>query len=422
MLIEFSVSNYRSFREKQTFSMVAAPRLRKRENKFKPELIDESFPELLKVAAIYGPNASGKSNLLRALQTVSFLVYRVPSPEVTALPVVPFKFDKKLLNKPSVFETHFIAEGMRYQFNLEITQERIVRETLAMFPKGRETLLYDRVHTPNGDKYTFGSALEGGNELFSTWRKLTSPQVLFLSQAVANSNEELKQLRTPYSWFDKSLHGVLNGMSNLSQRVQDFIEDNPKRGAQIASFLEEFDVPITNVRVESSRRFSLHDISEDTSSRSLNSRSTSKRRKTFLTHHSALGNADIDYIDESDGTKNLMGFFLPWWTRDIKIPNFIRCVLTVDELDSSLHPKIVELLVDKHIHANVSTQIIFTTHDTHLMDSKLLRRDQFWLTERDINGATQLRSIHDFVGRESEDVEKRYYEGRYRSLPLIRKG
>jgi hypothetical protein len=78
-------------------------------------------------------------------------------------------------------------------------------------------------------------------------------------------------------------------------------------------------------------------------------------------------------------------------------------------------------LVDKHLKSDTSAQLIFTTHDTHLMDTKLLRRDQFWLTERDANGATQLRSIHDFEGRESEDLEKRYYEGRYRALPIIRR-
>jgi AAA15 family ATPase/GTPase len=93
----------------------------------------------------------------------------------------------------------------------------------------------------------------------------------------------------------------------------------------------------------------------------------------------------------------------------------------VDELDSSLHPKIVATLVEKHINSKTSSQLIFTTHDTHLMDTKLLRRDQFWITERDMNGATQLRSIHDFQGRESEDIEKRYYEGRYRGLPFVKR-
>jgi AAA15 family ATPase/GTPase len=92
----------------------------------------------------------------------------------------------------------------------------------------------------------------------------------------------------------------------------------------------------------------------------------------------------------------------------------------IDELDSSLHPKIIALLVEKHIKSRDQGQLIFTTHDTHLMDTKLLRRDQFWITERDGNGATKLRSIHDFKGRDSEDIEKRYYEGRYRGLPIVK--
>ena len=79
-------------------------------------------------------------------------------------------------------------------------------------------------------------------------------------------------------------------------------------------------------------------------------------------------------------------------------------------------------LVEKHIKSASPAQLIFTTHNTHLMDTKLLRRDQFWLTERDASGATQLRSIHDFEGRESEDLEKLYYEGRYRGLPFVRRG
>ena len=127
----------------------------------------------------------------------------------------------------------------------------------------------------------------------------------------------------------------------------------------------------------------------------------------------------MSYTDESEGTKNLIGFWLPWVTKNPFYGS--DRLLIVDELDSSLHPKIVAALVEKHINSSVPSQLIFTTHDTHLMDTKLLRRDQFWITERDMNGATQLRSIHDFEGRESEDIEKRYYEGRYRGLPLVKR-
>ncbi len=141
--------------------------------------------------------------------------------------------------------------------------------------------------------------------------------------------------------------------------------------------------------------------------------------KPNLDHKTALGEVDLGYEDESEGTKNLIGFWLPW---SIKGPSTGPvCLLVVDELDSSLHPKIVATLIEKPINSSVPSPLIFTTHDTHLMDTKLLRRDQFWITERDMNGATQLRSIHDFEGRESEDIEKRYYEGRYRGLPFVKR-
>jgi AAA15 family ATPase/GTPase len=131
-----------------------------------------------------------------------------------------------------------------------------------------------------------------------------------------------------------------------------------------------------------------------------------------------LGRADFDFSEESGGTKNLIGFWLPWFMINHTDGSGI---LSVDELDSSLHPTIVADLIEKHLDSGLNTQLIFTTHDTHLMNARTLRRDQFWITERDTNGATCLFSVHDFEGREGEDVERRYFEGRYRGLPLIKR-
>jgi energy-coupling factor transporter ATP-binding protein EcfA2 len=404
MLIEFSVANFRSFRERQTLSMVATPRLRKRENVFKPELKGEKFPDLLKVAVIYGPNASGKSNLLKALNVVREITRREPSTRGIPLPVTPFIFDAALADQPSLFELHFIQSGVRYQFNLAVTSERIVGEKLLAFPKGRELLLYERQHTNHGEIYDFGEQLKAelSDELLNAWKKLTPPRLLFIAQAVANSNEELNQLKVPFEWFDRGGFSLLNGMAGMAKSAKKLAGEDDDHATSIASFLREVDVPISNIRTEAAD-------SHDTQS---------IQNKTFLTHKTALGEAELAYEDESEGTKNLIGFWLPW---TVKEESSFQRLLVVDELDSSLHPKIVAALVEKHINDSKPSQLIFSTHDTHLMDSKLLRRDQFWITERDINGATQLRSIHDFEGRDSEDIEKRYYEGRYRGLPLLKR-
>lgn len=424
MLIEFSVSNFRSFREKQTFSMVAAPRLKKKGNTFRPAVLGEQLPELLKVAAIYGPNASGKSNLIKAFQVVSRIAERQPSAEPKPLPVAPFRFDPALSIEPSCFEFHFIHQAQRYEFELTATSDRIVSERLVSYPKGKETLLYERHHGAGGDYYVFGAGLEGGRELHEAWRKLTGPQMLFIAQAVANSNEDLNQLRVPLHWLMKGVIFVGQELEVWAKSTQELANKIPRFVGDLSSFLQAIDVPVTDIRFD---RLSDATKSESTDGNlnvgGLTSAIAERNQKTKTTfvHKTKLGQAEFDFAEESDGTKNLIGFWLPWTFLDNPRDGYAK-TLIVDELDSSLHPMIVASLVEKHLQNNDPAQLIFTTHDTHLMDTKLLRRDQFWLTERDANGATSLRSIHDFEGREGEDVEKRYYEGRYRGLPFVRKG
>ena len=410
MLIEFSVANFRSFRERQTLSMVAAPKLRKGRNAFKAPLSGEKFPDLLKVCAVYGPNATGKSNLLLALSTIGLMTRSSPNAQAADLPVTPFALDPALAQAPSSFEVHFIREGLRYQFELAATRSRIVHERLLVFPQGNETLLYERRSAEDTEDYAFGIALEGGNDLHQTWRKLTPPNLLFISQAVANSSLDLKQLRRPFTWLSRSIEVMTRGMQDYSRIAQELVaDDGPEHAESIAAFLQDIDVPISALKAESvdSSAFPLNMLAKAPSSTAV---------KTILTHRTALGEADLSYDDQSEGTKNLIGFWLPWMRKG----HGFHSVLAVDELDSSLHPKIVAALIDKHLDSEEISQLIFTTHDTHLMDTKLLRRDQIWIVERDANGATQLRSVHDFEGRESEDVEKRYYEGRYRGLPLLK--
>lgn len=428
MLIEFSVSNYRSFREKQTFSMVAAPRLGKKGNVLAAGVKGEKFPNLLKVAAIYGPNASGKSNLIKAFGFISDLARQTPTRSDELLPVDPFRFDPSLVNQPSRFEVHFISGGQRYEFELAATQERIMEERLVSFPKGKETLLYQRRYVHSSDEYVFGENLEGGSVLHDAWRKLTSQKMLFISQAVVNSNEELQQLKEPFLWLTRNLGMFSHSMRDLAKITLSFGSNMRELEFEkhISSFLQEIDIPVTQIK------FELKDSSEvqneplvpdhrlsDIRDEGIRSIVKSYSRvKTTLTHKTALGDADFDFSEESDGTKNLIGFSFPW--RLIEARESHIEAIAIDELDSSLHPKIVARLIEKLFKFDKPAQLIFTTHDTHLMDTKLLRRDQIWLAERDMNGATQLRSIHEFDGRESEDVEKRYYEGRYRGLPVLR--
>lgn len=424
MLIEFSVANFRSFRERQTLSMVAAPRLRRRENVFRLDLEGESLPGLLKVVAIYGPNASGKSNLVRAFDAIGRMVRRTPSDE-SLLPVAPFRFDKDLAGKPSQFELHFACAGIRYELQLSALPERIVEEKLIAYPRGKESLLYSRVFNGESDEYVFGDRFEGGRELHQVWRRLTGPRLLFISQAVANSNEDIKQLRPPLDWLRHGLNIIEdNDMGAWAGASQRLAQQHSKFTDDISTFLRDIDIPISSIGFEQSESELFGDLISDTgdtgSQLGWESSGRSLNGKMLLKHNTALGNADFTFEEESRGTRNLIGFWLPWSVHGLEIHGTTFGTLVVDEMDSSLHPEIVVSLVDRHIRSPIEKQLILTTHDTHLMDSKLMRRDQFWVVDRDVNGATKLRSIYDFEGREGEDIEKRYFEGRYRGLPVLR--
>lgn len=420
MLIEFSVTNFRSFRERVTFSMVAAPKIHRKGNVFTPASAGERFPPLLKVAVIYGPNASGKSNLLQALDMFSTVVSRNPVHSYP-LPISPFRFDPDLQEKPSVFEVHFIQEGLRYSYELHATADRIVVERLTAFPGGKEQLLYNREHIKSGDVYQIGSMLEkeAGKDVVEAWKKLTSPRTAFIAQAVANSSEDIKVLRAPFTWLRDGMRTVLSGMEGIAELSQNLAE-KPWQAESLARFLQDVDVPISKITVKKIKVPARSNEDIEIGNQSRHPVKEVTHTFTTLTHKTALGEGDISFHDESEGTKNLIGFWLPWSIRTPSPSGMGGGILVVDEMDSSLHPKIVTSLVKKHVEMDVDSQLIFSTHDTHLMDAKLLRRDQFWITERDMNGATNLRSIHDFEGRESEDIEKRYFEGRYRGLPFTR--
>ncbi|WHS52790.1 MULTISPECIES: AAA family ATPase [Pseudomonas] len=413
MLIEFSVSNFKSIREKQTLSMVAASRLSKKQNVIHPNVPGEKLPPLLKAAAIYGPNASGKSTLVEAMGVASFLARMEPIATPRLLPVSPFRFDPKLAEEPSTFEIHFIQNDLRYQYAFSLTAQRIHSEKLVAYPRGKEDTLYERTLTNDTESYSFSGNLEGGKELHNAWRNLTGPQTLFLAQAVANSNDSLTQLRNPFNWLTE-LSGIdSNDWDGWARTSQNLANRHKTFTSTIATFLQQVDVPVTNIKFEENETAAV-------ASKPTNKSYTAKPNyKTILTHTTALGDADFDFSEESSGTKNLIGLWLPWSLLEDTLAGNTR-ILLVDEFDSSLHPELVTNLVKQHLASTKHTQIIFTTHNTHLMNAKLLRRDQFWLTERDANGATQLRSLHDFAGREGEDIEKRYFEGRYRSLPYLR--
>lgn len=422
MLLRFSLSNYRSFLDEQVFTMAAARGLKTRrvENTFPSGTPEKSLPNLLRSAAIYGPNAAGKSNFVSALAFVQWMVVESGRAKPNdPLPVEPFRLDGGAARRDSRFEIDFIEQGVRYQFGFSASEERVTSEWLIAYPKARPQLLYEREFdkAAGKDQYTFGTQFEGGR-LRKDWAQQTGPNTLYLSRVVSHSSEEFQQLRKPYGWFHLRLRVIGPGEHRIGRGFT--VKQCEGAGKQaILAFLNAADVPIADISVERTP-FDTSKLPDDmpaaVKEELLRQLAGKQLAEVKFFHRSTDGKELIPFReeDESDGTRNLFAFAGPW--NDVLKHDY---VLVVDELDTSLHPIIVRRLIELLSLTDNRAQLIFTTHDTTVMSSGLLRRDQFWFVERDVRGATRIFSLHDIKGREGEAVEERYFRGRYGAIPVL---
>ncbi len=417
MLIEFSVANYRSFEERQTFSLVKAPGDELEEtNVFKVKSVSQF--ELLRSAAIYGPNAGGKSNYLRALQAMKSIVVNSAASQQRGdkLPVVPFRLRESATSKPSEFEVVFIADKVRYQYGFSATSSRIHEEWLIAFPKGKPQRWFGRVWDEASEEYQweFGSNLLGEKK---TWQKTTRENALFLSTAVQLNSE---QLQVVFDWFKNTLYLV-----NLSGWGREFSASmcESEKKSKVLEFLKAADLNIEHVLVkkETFDAGFLPDGMPESVREMLIKELENKQMLNIKTiHKSSEGKlVSFEFEEESDGTQKLFSFAGPW-IDTLKRGN----VLFIDELHDNLHPNLVKFLVQL-FHSNETNknnaQLVFTTHETSILNQKIFRRDQIWFCEKNPDQATQLYPLTDFSPRKGrENLELAYLSGRYGALPFIK--
>jgi len=411
MLIQFRVENHRSLRDEQVLSLVAAnlggseePRL------LRPPGLGES---LLPAVALYGANASGKSNVLNALAFMREAVlrsHRYWEPEA-GTPQEPFALSSKAQKQPSLYEVDFLVEGVRFRYGFVLSAARIEEEWLHAWPHGRKQVWFER----EGDHFDFGKHLHGENE---TIRGLTRANSLFLSAAAQNNHAALLPL---FGWFGavqlelsrspllgfKPVHTVLLG-NLFSGQLSLFEEDNTARQHEresIVQLLRSADLGILDMRVVRSSR-SVFD----------------KDAEIHLRHRAEAGHEIWFPLErESAGTVTLLGIA----TRLVRL---LRRggLFCIDELEASLHPalglELLRLFQDPR-HNPKGAQLLFTTHDTNLLGNVLgeppLRRDQIWFTEKDQAGATHLYPLTDFHPRKEENLERGYLQGRYGAIPFL---
>jgi uncharacterized protein len=417
MLIEFSVTNFKSIQTTQSLSLAPSSASELREqNSF--ATIEQGVPRLLRSAAIYGPNASGKSNLIEAIGFMASFVTESSKEgqEGEPIDIKPFLFNAANRNEPSEFEVLFLQDGVRYQYGFAVNRTRVVHEWLIVYPEGRPQRWFERKFdtVANREDWYFGSKFKGYKTIL---QEATRNNALFLSTAVQLNNEKLKPV---YNWFYQKLRTI--GVGGVSSEYSTSLCKNEADRKRILELLNAADLSIRDIKVEM-KKFDSTDLPSDTPEPVMEMIRKDLDGKEFAQVkflHSVAGTEDLvalDDDDESVGTRRLFAMSGPWL--DVLDKGH---VLFVDELNNSLHPLMVRFLIglinNPHINKK-NAQLIFSTHDTSVLDNEMFRRDQIWFTEKDANNATRLYPLSDFTPRKGEALEKGYLKGRYGALPYI---
>ena len=414
MLIEFQVTNFRSIKETQTLSLVAgAAKEFMRENTFEPGL--PGFSRLLRSAVVYGANAAGKTNLLRALQFMQGLVLNSAAfQEGVRIAHAPFKLSKVTTNRPSEFEVVFADNGVRYEYGFAVDAERIHKEWLIAYPHGRPQNWFERTYHAKKKEYEwqFSTKLKGSSRV---WRDATRGNALFLSTAIQLNSE---QLRPVFQWFQKKLVVIGMGGSqfNLSLTLQLLEQPNGKQ--KLLNFIHAADLGIDDLLLQKESMTPVVVAEANLVREPLPASPVPTLMRVMSYHRTDTGEpVPLDLGDESNGTRILFQSAGAWL-------NVLRNgeVLIYDELDTSLHPLMTRFLI-RLFHSQSTNQknaqLVFATHDTSLLDSDLFRRDQVWFVEKDKKSASRVYPLSDFSPRKDEALERGYLRGRYGALPFI---
>lgn len=403
MILEFSVKNFLSFKEKVTFSMIANSNKELNDN-----YVEIGGNKVLKSAAIYGANASGKSNLFKILTLVVLMLRSSNSVDINAkLPLIPFKLDKGSVNKPSEFEIKFILDETRYVYGFIADKDKIYDEYLYYYPNGRETKIFDRT---NINEYSYTQKDE---KILREIEAKNAQNKFFLATA---TNWNFDKTKAAYNFLTNGI-GTCNNLEILKNMAYKMYETNPDYLKDFAiDFLQKADFNIEDYQI------SQIDVPGEflTALPEFITKTLPDKPKAYqvlFKHKNSDNYLSID--EESLGTQMIFAF-IPFLADSLKN----KKVLIIDELDKSLHPFLVQYIVeifnDAEINKNGS-QLIFNTHDTNLLDLNILRRDQIWFTEKNSEtGESDLYSLSDFSVRKQENVEKGYMLGRYGAVPFIK--
>jgi AAA15 family ATPase/GTPase len=403
MLVEFSVGNYLSFKDTVTFSMVAAD-IHQHDKTHKFEWKNLS---LLKSACIYGANASGKSNFVKAYKfAIDFINNSSKESQVgEEIKITPFLLSTETENKPSLFEFVFIINDFKYRYGFEITKERVVSEWLFRTKKEKEYELFirdfDNINI-NNKLFDEGAGIEAK----------TRQNALFLS-VVANFNGNISKLIID-SWLMPCITEIENIYTDW---ITNFCRKCPKIKEEFKKILTVTDFGIEDFIIEKTNKELSQELIKFKGIFFEDKIKVYKQK--YDQNNQPLEKILFDLEDqESRGTQKIFSIAGP-----ILSSLTLGHILIIDEFETMLHPLLAQFLVklfNSNEHNPNNAQLIFTTHETNFLTNKLFRRDQIWFCEKNKYGATDLYSLNEYDVRHDASFEKDYLKGKYGAIPIIK--
>ncbi len=406
MILEIHISNFFSIKDKIILDLRSANINTQKSKQLKNNSFEFNKTKILKSIAIYGANASGKSNIIKTIRFCNTLIFQSHLyNENTVFDFKPFKFQSEK-NKLSSYFIRFVIEGIEYEYSFSLLQNQIVTENLFFYPNGRIKKIFtrdERKGKSKKEKYSFGSVIRRPIDVAEN----TSNKTLYISRASQMDRDIAKKIFIFFNstfilgyFYNQPIELMFNKYKNILLQALKTADSD----------IIDIKIKKQNIKTQS---FAITLSSQIVSV--AHPQNIEKEQLKIITFHRSAPNIAFDFdTEESDGTKKM--FFIMLTIIDIIKNNKI---LLIDEISENLHTSIVEYILTL-FHHSTNAQLIFTTHNTKLLNLSKLRKDQIYFTNKNKEGATDLYSLYDYNDfRDTMDAEKAYLQGRFDAIPFI---
>ncbi len=432
MLIRFTVENFRSFNEEVVFSMLPG-----RTKTHKEHIL--SFPKsgigAMRIALLYGANASGKSNLVKAMEFAQKFIVTGRRPK-QRIPIEPFRLNKTNDIRPSRFEFEFAVDDQVYAYGFLAGGKRVHEEWLYSVNAKTEHPLFERETDQDGSvtaSFTHPATMRKEDKQFLNFvKRSTRPNQLLLTTLVDQNVTDFEPIM---NWFQNRLTIIFP--NSFAMNLQINVHKDQQFSHTLTEFLRSMDTGVDEICTkpveldaldfpidmiieklsEAGNENGTHQINvfNQPDGRYLIYRDKDGHIETHILstrHYVGDEVIDFDLIEESDGTQRLLDLFPVLYGAEDRI-------YVIDELERSLHPNLVRRFIKSFLAIHNRSQLLFTTHESTLLDPKLLRRDEIWFVEKSKSGASSVYSLEEFKTRNDLDIRKGYLHGRFGAIPVF---